>query len=145
MKARAHWRATLGVVAALSILAGAHVAAQYAGWKIPDGAQSEKSPLASNAAALERGRSLFASNCARCHGPAGKGDGPDSDEAADLTDDLRTDVNPEGVLFYKVWNGHIVSLRNARFDMPAFEGKLGRDDVWAVVEFLKVLRTRKAE
>ena len=101
MKSRVRWRAGLGVVVAvLSVLAGAHVAAQYAGWKIPEGAAGEKSPLASSAGAAERGKALYASNCARCHGPAGKGDGPDSDEAADLTDDLRTDVNPEGVLFY---------------------------------------------
>jgi mono/diheme cytochrome c family protein len=26
-------------------------------------------------------------------------------------------------------------------DMPAFQGKLSKDDVWAVVEYLKVLRT----
>lgn len=42
---------------------------------------------------------------------------------------------------YKVWNGHSVQLREQREDMPAFAGVLSKADVWAVVEFLKVLRT----
>jgi mono/diheme cytochrome c family protein len=116
-------------------------AAQYAGWLIPDGARDEKSPVSSVAVAVTRGRTVYASNCARCHGPEGKGDGPGSDHAADLTDVLRTDINPDGVLFYKVWNGHSIQLRERREDMPAFERTLSKDDVWAVVEFLKVLRT----
>ena len=68
-------------------------------------------------------------------------DGPDSDHAADLTDDLRIELNTEGVLFYKVWNGHAIQLRTQVDDMPAFQGKLSKDEVWAVVEYLKVLRT----
>jgi mono/diheme cytochrome c family protein len=109
---------------------------------IPPGGRDEKSPVAGNTAAAAHGRAVFAGNCARCHGPDGKGNGPDSDSAADLTDDLRTEINTEGVLFYKVWNGHAVQLRVQIDDMPAFQGKLSKDDVWAVVEYLKVLRSR---
>ena len=116
-------------------------AAQYPGWLIPEGGKDEKSPLASVPGAAKRGRDLFVSNCARCHGPEGKGNGPESDHAADLTDDLRTELNTEGILFYKVWNGHAIQLRTQVNDMPAFEGKLSRNEVWAVVEYLKVLRT----
>ena len=116
-------------------------AAQYQGWLIPDGARDEKSPLSSVAGAAARGKAIFAANCVRCHGPEGKGNGPDSDHAADLTDDLRNQLNPEGVLFYKVWNGHAIQLRVQVDDMPAFRDKLSRDEVWAVVEYLKVLRT----
>ena len=117
------------------------VGAQYQGWMIPAGGRDEKSPLSSDPGAVTRGKAVFASNCARCHGPEGKGDGPDSDAAADLTDDLRTELNTEGVLFYKVWNGHAIQLRTQVFDMPAFAEKLSRDEVWSVVEYLKVLRT----
>jgi hypothetical protein len=44
------------------------------------------------------------------------------------------------VLFYKVWKGHAIQLRNRIDDMPAFEGTLtgercGRSS------YLKVLRT----
>ena len=129
-----------GLIAVLVAGSIASVAAQYGGWFIPSGGRDEKSPLSSVPAAVARGKTIFASNCARCHGAEGKGDGPDSDHASDLTDELRDTINPEGVLFYKVWNGHAVQLRTQVDDMPAFQGKLSRDEVWAVVEYLKVLR-----
>lgn len=81
--------------------------AQYQGWFIPDGGKDEKSPMASMKNAATRGKALYASHCAQCHGAQGKGDGPGSDYAADLTDDLRNELNTEGVLFYKIWNGRI--------------------------------------
>jgi mono/diheme cytochrome c family protein len=62
-------------------------------------------------------------------------------QGGDLTDELRAELNTEGVLFYKVWNGHAIQLRTQVDDMPAFQGKLSKDEVWAVVEYLKVLRT----
>jgi mono/diheme cytochrome c family protein len=119
-----------------SMLSGA---AQYPGWLIPPGGRDEKSPVSSVGDAVARGKTLYISNCARCHGPDGKGSGP-PDYAADLTDELRIELNTEGVLFYKIWNGHAIQLRTQVDDMPAFQGKLSKDEVWAVVEYLKVLR-----
>jgi len=117
------------------------VSAQYQGWLIPPGGREEKSPLTASAEVVKRGQDLFAANCARCHGADGRGNGPESDHAADLTDDLRTELNTEGVLFYKVWNGHAVQLRVQVDDMPAFKDTLTREQVWSLVEYLKVLRT----
>ncbi len=130
---RTEWRVG-AAAAALSLAFAAGVSAQYQGWTIPDTAKTEKSPAKSPADAAKTGKALFGSNCAKCHGPEGKGDGPDSDHAADLTDEFRTDLNPEGVLYYKIWNGHTT-------DMPAFKSKLTKDEVWSLVEYLKVLRT----
>jgi mono/diheme cytochrome c family protein len=130
-----NWRA--GVLgAAFSIALAGAAAAQYQGWTIPEGAKEEKSPLANAADAAKKGKTLYAGNCAKCHGPEGKGDGPDSDHAADLTDEFRTELNPEGVLYYKIWNGHAN-------DMPAFKSKLTKDDVWSLVAYLKELRGGK--
>ena len=134
------WRAAVGcVVLIVPSIVGA--AAQYQGWLIPAGGRDEKSPMSSVADAAMKGKALFLSNCTRCHGPEGKGNGTESEYAADLTDDSRTELNTEGVLFYKVWNGHSVQLRTETVDMPAFKGKLSRDEVWTIVEYLKVLRT----
>ena len=134
------WCCGVGLVA---VLVGSMVAnaAPLQGWYIPAGSANEKSPVSSGPQVVARGRAVYLAHCARCHGPEGKGDGGDSDHASDLTDDLRIEINPEGVLFYKVWNGHAIQLRTQLDDMPAFEGKLSKDEVWAVVEYLKVLRT----
>jgi mono/diheme cytochrome c family protein len=120
----------------VAVFLGATLSAQYAGWTIPQGGKEEKSPLKSTAEAVTKGKSLFAANCQRCHGPLGKGDGPESDArspAADLTDEFRIELNPEGILYYKVWNGHPP-------EMPAFNDKLTKEEVWALVEYLKTLR-----
>ena len=133
MRKRFDWRAGAVAGAMTLALAGA-ASAQYQGWTIPDTAKDEKSPVKAPADAAKKGKALFATNCVKCHGPEGKGDGKDSDHAADLTDEFRTDLNPEGVLYYKIWNGHTT-------DMPAFKSKLTKDEVWSLVEYLKVLRT----
>lgn len=115
-------------------------ATQYQGWVIPEGGRDEKRPV-SVVADATRGKALYATHCANCHGPQGKGDGPGSDYAADLTDDLRTELNTEGVLFYKIWNGRMTYGKGPTVTMPAFNSKLEKDQVWLLVEYLKVLRT----
>ena len=124
----------LGVVLVFAL--GFAASAQYAGWTIPDGGKDEKSPLKSSPDLVKKGKSLFVSNCQKCHGPLGKGDGPDSakdEPAADLTDEFRYELNPEGVLYYKIMNGHPPA-------MPAFKSKLTKNDAWTLVEFVKSLR-----
>lgn len=128
------------LVLALWIGAAAAASAQYQGWLIPPGGRDEKSPLTSSPAVVKRGQALFTAHCARCHGPEGRGNGPDSDYAADLTDNLRADLNTKGVLFYKIWNGHAIQLRVQVDDMPAFRDTLTSDEVWSIVEHLKVIR-----
>ena len=130
----------LEALEAMSLGLVASASAQYQGWLFPPGGKDEKSPLKAGADAARRGQALFVSNCARCHGPDGKGGGPDSNHGADLTDSFRDEINTEGVLFYKVWNGHAIQLRTQIDDMPAFKDKLTRDEVWTIVEHVKVLR-----
>lgn len=129
------------------LLVGAIVSAgaQYQGWGIPPGGESERSPLSSDPKTIARGKALFAANCARCHGPEGKGAGPDSAFAADLTDDLRIELNTEGVLFHKIRNGRKSHGKGPTQDMPAFQDALDKDQVWALVEYLKVLRTARPQ
>ena len=137
-------RILLASTAVATALVGSIIsAAQYPGWDVTTANRDERSPLASVPGAAARGKTIFAANCARCHGPDGKGNGPESDHAADLTDEFRFELNTEGVLFYKIWGGHAIQLRTESFDMPAFKDKLSRDDVWAVVEYLKTFRTKR--
>ena len=129
-------RGTILVACGLTVLLGGGMSAQYAGWTIPEGGKDEKSPLKSSPDVVKKGKALFTTNCQKCHGPLGKGDGPDSkkdEPAADLTDEFRFELNPEGVLYYKIMNGHPPA-------MPAFKSKLSKDETWTLVEYVKSLR-----
>jgi len=108
---------------------------QGADWTIPADAADLKSPLTPSPAVLKKGASIFESRCRLCHGPEGRGNGPLSDPAhpaADLTAGVAADLAPDGVLFYRVWNG--------KRPMPAFKSELSQEDVWAVVEYVKTLK-----
>ena len=110
-------------------------------WRIPESAGAERSPLAASAAEIMKGASLFRSKCSSCHGVDGRGHGPDSDPArpaADLTDGRTAARNPDGVLFYKIWNGR------GKPKMPAMKLDLPREDVWRLVAYVKTLRRERA-
>ena len=111
------------------------------GWTIPPDAAQEKNPFADNQQAVAKGKTLFEKNCKRCHGESGKGDGPDGDpdhqQDMDLTQAQRAARNPDGVVFYKAWNGR------ARPKMPAFKDTLSKDDVWKIVTYVQTLREKQ--
>lgn len=107
------------------------------GWQLPAGAAAEANPVPATPTVLAKGKDLYKSKCQKCHGPGGKGDGPDADKdkkPGDLTDGKRASRNPDGVMFYKIWNGR------AKPKMPAFKTDISRTDVWTVIQFVKTLR-----
>jgi mono/diheme cytochrome c family protein len=108
------------------------------GWTMPATAAEEKNPLTVNEALLAGGRKLFVAKCQRCHGSTAKGDGEDADkshaEHMNLTLKERAARNPDGVVFYKVWNGRMGPK------MPAFKDELTREQVWAIVAYVQTLR-----
>ena len=110
------------------------------GWTLPPNAADEKNPFAGDPKALETGKTLFKKNCERCHGPGGKGDGPDADpdvqEDMDLTVARRAARNPDGVVFYKMWNGR------AKPKMPAVKDELTKEQAWQIVSYVQTLRQK---
>jgi mono/diheme cytochrome c family protein len=107
------------------------------GWHIPEGAAAETNPEALNPAAIARGQNLYKSKCQRCHGVDGSGRGPDADPEhppGDLSDGRRASRNPDGVMFYKMWNGR------AKPRMPAMNADMSRADAWKVIGYVKTLR-----
>jgi mono/diheme cytochrome c family protein len=107
------------------------------GWTIPAGASQEPNPIAASPDILSKGKELYEKKCQKCHGKEGKGDGPDADAdmpPEDLTDASRAGRNPDGVMFYKVWNGR----KSPK--MPAFKTELSKEEVWTVVTYAKSLR-----
>jgi mono/diheme cytochrome c family protein len=107
------------------------------GWQISRDATTLSNPIAATPTILAKGQELYKAKCQRCHGASGKGNGPDADpehSPGDLTDGSRASRNPDGVMFYKVWNGR------AKPKMPAFKADISRDDVWTIIHYVKTLR-----
>jgi mono/diheme cytochrome c family protein len=115
-------------------------AAAGGGWTIPQGGAAEKNPLTVDDKVIADGKKLFGAKCQRCHGPGGKGDGPDADpmhkDDMNLTTAARARNNPDGTVFYKVWNGRT----NPK--MPAFSEQLSKDQVWQIVSYVQTLRSK---
>ena len=134
----------VGLVVALIAMVGIRsVAARVqdddddGGWQIPATAAREVNPIVASDQVIAKGKDIFKSKCQKCHGPAGKGDGPDADakhKPGNLSDSGRASRNPDGVMFYKIWNGR----KNPK--MPAFKSEITRDDIWTVIQYAKTLR-----
>ena len=107
------------------------------GWQIPEGAAMERNPQPLNAAVLAKGQGVYKAKCQRCHGADGTGHGPEADPthpAGDLTTGRVASRNPDGVMFYKIWNGR------AKPKMPAMKSDITQADVWTVIQYVKTLR-----
>jgi mono/diheme cytochrome c family protein len=128
---------------ALATVAGAHGqdGTTSGGWTIPADAATLKSPLPASPAVLAAGKKLFGTKCQRCHGPEGKGDGPDGEpehqEDMDLTVASRAARNPDGVVFYKIWNGRTSPK------MPTFSDDITKEQAWAIVAYVQTLRAKQ--
>ena len=111
------------------------------GWTIPQGAADEKTPLTVTDSVIAAGKKLYSGKCQRCHGPEGKGNGPDADPAhandMNLTLAARAARNPDGVVFYKLWNGRTTPK------MPKFSDEISKDQAWAIVAYVQTLRAKQ--
>lgn len=126
------------VIGAAAGSAPQEAAPTKSGWTIPPEAETTKNPLTVDAKVLAAGKAVFKDKCQKCHGAAGKGDGPDADpdaqEDMDLTNPKRAARNTDGVVFFKVSNGR------KKPKMPAQKDELTKDQIWAVVSYVQSLR-----
>jgi len=127
----------LGLVAAIATAQDSPETTKR-GWTIPPGAGQEANPIAASPDVIAKGKQIYEKNCQKCHGKSGKGDGPDADPdhmPDDFTDPARAARNPDGVMFYKIWNGR----KSPKMPAVKTEG-LSKDDVWTVIHFVKTFR-----
>ncbi len=110
-----------------------HGDAAAAHWMAPEEAARRPNPVAADRESLERGSKLFKTNCASCHGPGGRGDGPAGaaldPKPADLT--AMAGQHPDGDFAWKIANG--------RGPMPAWNGRLSEKNLWDLVNFIQSL------
>lgn len=103
-------------------------------WKAPEWVKEEANPIAANRASIERGRYIYAENCAHCHGETGKGDGPTSGQIGQMPKDISSaqwaEAQTDGELFWKISTG--------RLPMMPFD-HLDEEDLWHAVNYVRAL------
>jgi hypothetical protein len=103
--------------------------------------QGMKNPLAGNPKALEEGLGIYRTHCAKCHGGAGRGDGPAAKSLTPPPPDLTARVSIHGSSDGEIF--HVIAHGSPKTAMPAFKKPLGEGGVWKVVEAVKSMRGKK--
>ncbi|MBI3030074.1 MAG: cytochrome c [Candidatus Rokubacteria bacterium] len=125
---------TVGVVAAVAVLAlGAGVWAQGK-WVAPPEAKNVKNPVAKSDKVVADAKKIAAANCVACHGAKGVGDGPAAAalpvKPANWTA-AAVQGESDGEIFWKISNG--------RGPMPPWK-HLSEKDRWGLVHYIRTLK-----
>ncbi len=97
-----------------------------------DVAAKRPNPVKATAESIAKGKALFAIQCAPCHGPGGKGDGPVSPKFVpppDLTSPALHRQRSDGF-----WQ-HVIATGGAV--MPSYGEALSPEERWEVVNYLR--------
>lgn len=97
-------------------------------WEVSVDQASKKNPLEILPKNLALGRNIFNRACVACHG--GKADGKGLIESPSLIDE-KFQKQSDGAVFYKVNTG--------RDKMPPFSAMMKEDEIWSVINYLRVL------
>ena len=107
-------------------------------WNVPESEKGKKNLYASDASSIARGKKTYKSECFRCHGKEGKGDGTSSDlldkQPADLSSD-KVQNQTDGELFWKISEG--------RKPMPLAKRTLTDDQRWDIINYIRTLKKKK--
>jgi copper transport protein len=94
-------------------------------------------PIPPTEPSIERGRMIFEQNCIVCHGPEGRGDGPQAATLRPPPADIRLHLplHDDTELFWFIENGVPGTA------MPAWGGELSDEDIWNVINFMRATFT----
>ncbi len=96
-------------------------------------------PTELDAAAIDQGKALFATNCASCHGATGEGGGP----AAAALDPPPRNLTTSGE--YKYGHLDLSVFRTIKYGvdgtgMAPWDGRMTDEETWAVVHYVKSIQ-----
>jgi mono/diheme cytochrome c family protein len=99
-----------------------------------------KNSLSATPENLARGKALFLTNCAPCHGESGLGNGPVAHLLKDQPKNLVTGQSkdlPDGYLYGVIRNGILL--------MPSYADAMSSSERWQVVLFVRSLQQSAAQ
>lgn len=105
---------------------------------VPANYAGKTNPVAGDQAAATAGAEIYATNCASCHGDAGKGDGAAGTALEPKPAVLAGDTKGDDHLFWRINEGGAVAPFNS--SMPAFKGVLSEDQIWQTIAFIRTLK-----
>jgi mono/diheme cytochrome c family protein len=111
-------------------------------WVAPKEARARANPVPGGPEAVDRGRALYAEHCESCHGPKGKGDGPDAkpghEAPHDLSDPALQGRLTDGEILWKVTEGR---SDGGHVLMPGFAEDIpSEEDRWKLVHYVRTLK-----
>ncbi len=105
---------------------------------VPAAYAGKTNPFANDAAAITAGQTIYAANCASCHGDTGKGDGPAGAALDPKPSDLHGIPEGDDFIYWRINEGGAFEPFNS--GMPAWKGIIGDDDIWRVVAYVRSLK-----
>lgn len=100
-------------------------------WMAPAEEGTRANPIIMEKTSVERGRNIYISDCAACHGENSEGMVPEKTGLQMATPNLkkRLVTHTDGDFFWKIQNG--------RGEMPSFQDVLSDQEIWDVINYLR--------
>jgi mono/diheme cytochrome c family protein len=121
----------------LVCFSSAVVAQHKAPWNAPESLKDKKNPFATDESSLARGKKSYISECARCHGKKGEGDGSSASRIDQTVADLssaKVQSQSDGELFWKISEG--------RKPMPINKNTLTDDQRWDIINYIRTFKKK---
>ena len=97
-------------------------------------------PFTGDQDAEERGRKIYDSNCASCHGEDGKGDGVVAESLDPVPTNFVEELGFTGddYLYWRAADGGLFEPFNSA--MPAWKTILSQDQIWEVIAYMRTFQ-----
>lgn len=116
------------IVSIIALAYSCSAFSQNTAWEISADQAAKTNPLKIEPKNIALGRNIFKRSCVACHGE--KADGKGLIQSRSLVDEKFT-VQTDGAAFFKISTG--------RDKMPPFGAMLKEDEIWSVINYLRVL------
>ncbi len=104
---------------------------------LPGEYAGKRNPLGNSAEDLARGKTLYQSNCAACHGAQGQGDGPAGENLnprpANIARFAKMPMASDPYLYWTISEGG-TPVNSA---MPPFKNVLKEQEIWQLIAYLR--------